>query len=202
MTAVSRPPVLAAAAAGRLPEWAVAGEGRRAHIARVRRLVSRWARDLSLDDAEQARWAAAATLHDALRTARPAVLLDHVPTELQALPTKLWHGPAVAERLRVEGVDDEGLLRAVAFHSVGHPELDAAGRALFAADVLEPGRSYRPGWRARLRARFPDDPDGVVREVAAFRIERVVDVGLRLRDETVGFWNTLVDETKVSGEES
>ncbi len=200
MTAVTDHPVLVAAAEGVLPPWAVAGTGRREHIHRVRRLMGSWAREMGLGPDERARWTAAATLHDALRGARPSFLRDQVPAEFRDLPGSLLHGPAVAERLRSENVDDEGLLLAVTFHSIGHPAFDAAGRALFAADVLEPGRKYRPGWRSRLRGAFPGDPDGVVREVVGFRLERALEEGHPIRRETVGLWNASIGEKPMTGD--
>jgi HD superfamily phosphohydrolase YqeK len=189
-------PVVARAARGELPAWARAKKKRRAHIERVRQLVQVWARDLELDAGERDRWTAVATLHDALRDADPEMLRPQVPADLRALPASLLHGPAAAARLAEEGVEDEALLRAVAFHSIGHPGLDAAGHALFAADALEPGRGYRPAWRARLRAGFPTDPSGVVHEVLAYRLGRALEVGHRIRGETVAFWNTLVESSR------
>src|SRR5687767_6850364 len=60
-------PVVAAAARGELPGWAVAGAARREHIARVAGLLDSWAVGLGLQGVERARWRAAGWLHDALR---------------------------------------------------------------------------------------------------------------------------------------
>jgi len=64
-------PPVSAAAAGRLPRWAAAGEERRAHMARVAALLEAWARDLGLGNRDILRWRAAGYLHDALRDASP-----------------------------------------------------------------------------------------------------------------------------------
>jgi len=180
------------AAAGRLPTWAVAGEARRAHIARVAALMDRWAEELGLPDAERRRWKAAAWLHDALRDAPAEELRGQVPAELRDLPAPLLHGPAAAERLREEGVRDEALLHAIAYHTLGHPALDRLGRALYLADFLEPGRTFDPLGGAVLRARLPAAMDEVLVEVAAARIAFLLDRRRTLRPETVAFWNTLI----------
>lgn len=185
---------VAAAAEGVLPEWARVGSERRAHIERVADLMESWGNALRLNDDERARWRAAAYLHDALREADPESLRAALPEHYAALPGPVLHGPAAAERLRSEGVDDEPLLRSVAYHTVGHPDLDRMGRGLYAADFLEPGRPFLTEWRAELRARMPDDLDGVTREILGARVRHLVDCGVQLLEPTVAFWNAVLDE--------
>lgn len=185
-------PVLAAAAEGRLPAWAEVSEERRAHIARVATLVDAWAAALALPEAERRRWRAAAWLHDALRDASPRELRALVPESERALPGVLLHGPAVAARLRQEGVADEPLLRAIAWHTLGHPDLDLLGKALYLADFLEPGRGFDPLHRTALRARMPAALDDVLQEVAASRMHHVIESRRLLRPESVAFWNAIV----------
>ncbi|MEI6875764.1 MAG: HD domain-containing protein [Spirochaetota bacterium] len=51
------------------------------------------------------------------------------------------HGPAAAGFLMEElGFVDEDVLEAVAFHTLGAPDLGALAQLLYAADKLEPGR--------------------------------------------------------------
>lgn len=186
-------PVVEAAARGELPDWAEADAARRAHIARVADLMGAWAAELRLPPPERTRWLAVAWLHDALRNADPQGLRVRVPPGMAALPGPLLHGPAAAERLRLDGVGDGELLQAVAYHTLGHPGLGTLGRALYAADFLEPGRDLLNAWREGLRSRLPSDLDGVVREVLGARIGYLVGRGSPLRPETVAFWNVLVE---------
>lgn len=186
-------PRIAAAAEGVLPSWAEVGARRVEHIGRVAALMAAWGADLRLPDQEQARWRAAAWLHDALREARPETLRPAVPEPLRTLPASVLHGPAAAERLRGEGVEDESVLRAVAYHTLGHPHLDLLGRALYAADFLEPGRPFLVEQRAAMRARMPQALDEVVRDVARLRIRHLLERDVPLHADTVGFWNALVD---------
>ncbi|HEX7050985.1 MAG TPA: HD domain-containing protein [Longimicrobiales bacterium] len=181
-----------AAAAGRLPAWAEAGPARRAHAARVAALMDDWARRLGLDAGERLRWRAAGWLHDALRDADPAVLRRRVPPEFRDLPDPLLHGPAAARRLAEDGVADAPLLTAIAYHTIGHPTLDALGRALYLADYLEPGRTFDPGGRAALRARLPGAMEEALVHVVAARLKHLLDSGRALRPESVAFWNAIV----------
>jgi len=190
--------VTAAAAEGRLPDWANVSERRRAHIERVATLLGEWARTLSLPETEQIRWRAVGYLHDALRDASPDELRPLVPEQLRDVSSKLLHGPAVAERLRREGVRDEALLRAVAYHTIGHPELDEVGRALFIADYIEPGRKHNPATLAVLRARMPAARAEVVRDVLRARIERLLAEGREIRPETAAFWTALSNHGSAS----
>ena len=70
------------------------------------------------------------------------------------------------------------------YHTVGHPDLDRLGRALYLADFLEPGRRYEPEWTAALRDRMPHDLDGVMREVVEARVRHVTESGSILHPET------------------
>jgi 2-amino-4-hydroxy-6-hydroxymethyldihydropteridine diphosphokinase len=87
---------------------------------------------------------------------------------------------------------DGELLVALTYHTVGHASLGTLGRALYAADFLEPGRAFLPEWRAGLRARMPQQLDAVTRDIVAARVNHLVDRGLELLPDTVEFWNALV----------
>lgn len=182
------------AAKGELPPWAVAGEARQRHMASVARVMEEWAVRMGLDREQRIRWRAVAFLHDALRDEDPERLRPVVPAGLRGLPARVLHGPAAAERLRIEGVGDEGLLRAVSFHTLGHPELDRMGRFLFAADYLEPERVYTSEETEELRERMPDDPWSVLREVARARLRRTLDRAHPLDPRTAAFWNRILSE--------
>jgi HD superfamily phosphohydrolase YqeK len=185
---------LDAAAAGRLPAWAVAMPERRAHIERVAQLVGAWGEALHAPTAERRRGRAAAWLHDALRDAPAEQLRAELPEPFRGWPDPLLHGPAAAERLRAEGVRDEALLRAVAYHTLGHPELDRGGRLLYLADFLEPGRGFDPVLRAALRARMPAALHEVLRQVVAARLGWLLETGRAIRPESLDFWNSLVGQ--------
>lgn len=187
-------PVVSRAAEGSLPDWAIAGDRRRAHMARVAELMGNWADTLGLTTDDRTRWVAAAYLHDALRDEDPTVLRRRVPPVERPLPGPVLHGPAAAERLRIDGVLDGELLLAVAWHTLGDPRFGPLGRALYVADFLEPGRSYLPEWRAELRGRMPGALDEVTLEVARARMGRGLERGAPVQARTVDFWNVLVGE--------
>jgi 2-amino-4-hydroxy-6-hydroxymethyldihydropteridine diphosphokinase len=174
-----------------LPAWAVVKPKRLEHITRVARLIGDWADQAGLDAHEKQRWVRAAWLHDALRDEKPEILRPQVAGAFADWSGPLLHGPAAAARLRGEGFDDEGLLLAVSYHTVGHPDLDAAGRALYLADYLEPGRPFDPVGRSVLRTRMPHDMRGVLRDVLRARIGHMMDGNKMIRRETIAFWNGL-----------
>jgi HD superfamily phosphohydrolase YqeK len=193
-------PRVAAAAEGELPPWGRAGPARRAHMERVAALLNGWSRRLGLDGGERARWRALAFLHDCLKEAPESSLRPWLEPALADLPAPVIHGPAAAERLAADGVEDRELLDAVRYHTLGHPGLGRAGRALYAADFLEPGRDLRNDWRDGLRARMPGEMDAVVAEIVAARIVHLVEERRPVRPETVAFWNRLVREASGRGD--
>ncbi len=184
-------PLVRAASRGKLPDWAVAGSGRRKHMKRVAKLLGSWAKERDEHPRERQRWIAAGYLHDAFRDEDVGLLRTRVASGFRDLPGKVLHGPAAAWRLRSEGVGDEEFLHAIAFHTVGSAEFGTLGMALFAADFLEPGRKLRDEWRHELRERAPRELDAVVREILEARVLHLVARGRPLRHETVAFWNRM-----------
>src|SRR5262249_4447985 len=146
-----------------LPVWAQVSAKRRTHIERVATLILRWADAMRVPSGERARWLKAAVLHDALRDAPVA--------------DALAHGPLAADRAAQEGETDRGVLDAVRYHTVGYARWDDAGRMLYLADFLEPGRAFAAEERQALAARVPAERDIVLREVVRWRIEWVVRSG-------------------------
>lgn len=163
-----------------LPSWAQVSPQRRAHIERVVALLDEWAKLMNVPASEGDRWLRAGWLHDALRDA--------------PLGDERAHGPAAAERAAAQGERDRGVLDAVRYHTIGCAGWDDAGRMLYLADFLEPGRDStgQRSDRETLAQRVPTDRDGVLREVARRRIEWVLRSGWPLVPETVAFWNAIV----------
>lgn len=214
---MSQDPLIERAARGELPQWTRASTERRRHMMRVSDLMGAWANALRLPAGAIRRARAAGLLHDALRDESPerlrAILADRATsreetaeaeeavtvaeseeTAAASFPESLLHGPAAARLLRREGIEDEAFLKAVAFHTTGHPDFDAMGRLLYLADFLEPQRSHRPDWLAELRERMPRERDAVLKEVMEERIGHALRRGWPLRAETVGLWNRLAGE--------
>ena len=184
-------PWVAAAATGVLPDWAVARKKRRAHMARVAELLREWGEVRGDDSRDVERWVAVGYLHDALRDADPGELRAALSVPLDYMPDEVIHGPAAADRLRLAGVTDEPLLTAIAFHSLGSPDFDDIGKALYVADFLEPGRKIQPKWRARLRSEMPTGLDSVAQAVAGKRVRFLIRKGRPVPQETLGLWNVL-----------
>jgi HD superfamily phosphohydrolase YqeK len=173
-----------------LPQWAVVAPERLEHIQGVAELAAGWAERMGVPDSERNRWLRAVWLHDALR--------DAPPTELDkwagsiAWPPELRHGPASAAHAKAEGETDRGVLDAVRYHSLGLAEWDMVGRILYCADYLDPGRAFDRAQRAELAERLPDDPGGVLREVARSRLTHLIQSGWPVLEPTIRFWNSLV----------
>ena len=172
-----------------LPPWAHVSEKRRGHIGRVTALLQRWAEIMRLDAAERRAWLDAGLWHDALRDATIEQLRALVGDNPYA--PEMLHGPAAAARLEAEGERRVGVLDAIRYHTVGSPDWDRTGRALYMADFLEPGRSFARVDRAFLAAQLPHDFDGVFRQVVRMRLLHALNEGHTLFPETVQLWNQI-----------
>ena len=151
---------------------------------------------MELSNEDCVRWKAAGFLHDALRDAAPEALRCRLPSTLADLPDPILHGPAAAEQLRIDGVMDEELRRAISGHTFGDPDFGLMGRALYCADFLEPSRSFLSEWREDRRRRMPSEMNAVVREIAGARIRNVVEREGTILLQTVAFWNRLVEDAR------
>lgn len=169
------------------PGWTQATEKRRRHVASVIALLMRWADALRIPAEEREVWYSAGLMHDALR--------DAPESDLRALAkdpvreAELLHGPAVANLLAERGEATESVLNAIRYHTVGSPDWDRTGKALYMADFLEPGRNFSRTDRAFLAAQVPYDFDGVFRQVLRARLEYALREGYTLFPETVALWN-------------
>jgi 2-amino-4-hydroxy-6-hydroxymethyldihydropteridine diphosphokinase len=172
-----------------LPTWAKVSEKRRKHIARVTTLLVQWADEIGIGEQERRDWMHAGLLHDALRDAGEAELraLAQDPVREE----ELLHGPAVANLLATSGDVSAPALLAIRYHTVGSPDWNRTGKALYMADFLEPGRSFAHSDRAFLARQVPHDFDGVFRQVLRARLEYALREGYTLFPETVGLWNAV-----------
>lgn len=178
------------AAPVKLPGWACVGEKRRAHIERVTALLDSWAARLGLDADEATLWHDAGVLHDALRDA-PEATLRELAGDPPGYSVDMLHGPAAAARLQQDGEKREALLEAIRHHTVGYPSWGRAGKALYMADYLEPGRKFSRADRAYLAEQVPSDFDATFRQVVRARLEWSLREGMRLYTETVELWNAV-----------
>lgn len=172
-----------------LPAWSVVTSKRREHIARVVTLLDEWAESMHIDSSERAAWRDAGAWHDALRDEEEERL--RLITGELSRPVGLLHGPAAASHLAIEGERRAHVLEAIRWHTVGFPAWQRAGRALYMADFLEPGRPFLQAERAALSARVPQEFDAVFREVVRVRMEWALQTGKGLAPETVLLWNEI-----------
>ena len=171
-----------------LPAWSAVSDKRRAHIERVTTLLDSWASELGLGRKEATAWHDAGRLHDALRDA-PDDVLRSLAGDVPGYTLEMLHGPAAAERLRMDGETRSELLEAVRHHTVGSRAWGRLGRALYMADYLEPGRKFSRADRAYLATQVPRDFDGTFRQVLRARLEWSLREGMRLYPEAVQLWN-------------
>ena len=182
------PLIEAAGIRGEFPVWACLSEIRRGHARRVSALIGDWADELAIEESDRIRWRAAGLLHDALKDADPGDLTEFVST---SWPDPLLHAPAAAERLLRDGVEDEELLLAVRYHSVGHPDFGTLAEHLYLADYLEPGRTFLADEREALRARMPNARADVLRAVVRRRIYSRLEADTPVLMASIEFWNRI-----------
>jgi 2-amino-4-hydroxy-6-hydroxymethyldihydropteridine diphosphokinase len=134
----------------------------------VTALLADWADAMGLAAAEKQCWVDAGRYHDALRDAPVDELRALAGSGLEEV--ELLHGPATVAKLEQLGETRRNLLDAIRYHSIGWKNWDRVGKALYMADYLEPGRTFEPERRERLRALVPVDFEAAFREVVRGRM--------------------------------
>ena len=125
------------------------------HVLRVEEMAVELA-EMYAVDAE--RVSVAALLHDVAKEESSSEMLDLIISEnldldlLQYGP-QIWHAPVGAVQARREfAVEDEAILNAIKYHTIGAPEMGDVEKVIFIADYIERGRDFDGVKRARQLA--------------------------------------------------
>ncbi|MFA7565670.1 MAG: bis(5'-nucleosyl)-tetraphosphatase (symmetrical) YqeK [Alkalispirochaeta sp.] len=122
------------------------------HIQRVVRLIEEIAARFGIDGDRARLIGLAHDMERGLPSWKSYALLSDWALEVTPLERRnpvLLHGPIASARLqRQYGVTEPAVIRAVRHHTLGSPEIDTLGLALYVADSCEPGRA-RPDARQR-----------------------------------------------------
>ncbi len=101
----------------------------------------------------------AGLLHDIKKEETPAamksmaILSDMDLEEIEVNTPNLWHAPASAYFIRKSfGIEDEEILNAVRFHTIGRAEMSLVERVVYLADLVSADRSYPDVGRMRKSA--------------------------------------------------
>lgn len=111
-------------------------------------------------------------------------------TDMEKTTPSLLHGRAAAVKLRRDfGVEDDGVLEAVAVHTFGRPGMCDLAKVIFVADKIEPGRPYvTPEYTARTESL---SLDGLVCFVVEQNLEHLRQKGRSVAPATIRLWETL-----------
>ncbi|KJS17326.1 MAG: hypothetical protein VR69_05755 [Peptococcaceae bacterium BRH_c4b] len=108
----------------------------------------------------------------------------------------ILHGPVGAALCRDRfGVDDKEVIRAVALHTTGSPEMSLLEKVVYIADKIEPGRRYDGVAVLREAARRGPD-EGLVACLAHF-MYYLINKGEIIHPDMVSAWNIMA--LKVAG---
>lgn len=125
------------------------------HVLRVEEMALELA-EMYAVDAE--RVSVAALLHDVAKEESSSEMLDLIISEnldldlLQYGP-QIWHAPVGAVQARREfAVEDEAILNAINYHTIGATDMGDVEKVIFIADYIERGRTFDGVKKARQLA--------------------------------------------------
>lgn len=142
--------------------------------------------------------ATAALLHDVCREYSPELLLklaskfDILIDDIEREEPLLLHGFVGSALVRSElGIDDPDILEAISYHITGNSGLAAPARLLFAADFIEPGRTFPIAKLIREEA-LQLTPDQLLLKIYNFTLHYVIDRGYLIHPRSVAGRNEIL----------
>jgi predicted HD superfamily hydrolase involved in NAD metabolism len=108
----------------------------------------------------------------------------YLDPETRATPA-LWHNPAAAYlAVHTYGVRDSGILRAIARHSTGAPDMHTLDKIIYVADYSERLRKYPEA--TRIRALAIKDLDAAVAAVTLDKVRYLQKYHASIHSRTLG----------------
>lgn len=144
----------------------------------------------------------AALLHDFYREKDEQEILGLAaengvrPTPFETRYYKVLHGKVAAAYFARKGyIRDEGILEAVAHHTLAAPDIGPLARLMFIVDAVEPFRKYKGVEEIRAFV-YSHGLDGSYAHVLARQIMDMAAKGKILPRATVEAYNQIMEETK------
>ena len=125
-------------------------------------------------------------------------LLKRLPVDdVIALNKGLWHGPVGTIVAREQyGVDDNEILNAIYYHTIGKPKIGLLEKIIYMADMLEINRDKEFPWVSRVRKKAYTDLDGALIEVIDHTLQSILDRKLMMHQNTVTMRNEILAACK------
>lgn len=128
-------------------------------------------------------------------------LVENAPFELQEGEkdnVKILHAPAGAVLAKKQfGIEDEEVLSAIRWHTIGRVEMSLLEKIIFLADKIEPETRGRETYEIRLKNL--DMSGGLEREILEcydYTIKSLVDRRLKICSQTIDVYNYLLKFVK------
>ena len=104
----------------------------------------------------------------------------------------LLHGPAGSVLIKDYGIDDEDIINAVRYHTVGREHMSRLEKIIYLADMIEPARSFREV--DELRELAEHSLDLAVQKTVGYIIRLNMERGSLIHENSIKLWNEMVNE--------
>jgi len=122
-------------------QWPLLSQERRVHVLNVMQYSIHLAKIHKVD---LRRAAVAGLLHDYAKYLPLDDQYEAAPQDFIDLNDKIVHAPACAYYVKSDlGIDDQGILDAICYHTTSHPQIDDLGKIIYLADKIEYGREFK-----------------------------------------------------------
>ena len=138
--------------------------------------------------------ATAAWLHDLFREVRESEMRElflQVGLEPPSAPVDAWHGPLCVARLKQDFALEvsDAVRDAVAWHTLGDPQMGLLAQVVYVADAVEPSRDYEGV--GRLRDVALRDLEQAVARVSDMTIAHLLEERAEIAVQTVELRNMM-----------
>ena len=148
----------------------------------------------------------AGLLHDCAKClpAEELKKYEYLFDESEKLSKKTWHAPVGVEIAKTEyGVNDEEILSAIRWHTIGKKDMTDFEKIIFIADKIE-RRTRENDFRDKIEAALNErhNLDDAMLKSFKITIKSLLKRRLPICFQTVDVYNDLLDKTKVESNEN
>ena len=124
---------------------------------------------------------------------RDLIISENLELDMLQFGSNIWHGPVGAVLMKNEyQLEDEEILEAIKFHTIGSPTMRAVARIIYVADYIEPKRSHKGVDKARKLAE--KDLDEAVSYITKQTLKHLVRGKNKIYPKAVETYNAWVTD--------
>ncbi|SDJ73466.1 bis(5'-nucleosyl)-tetraphosphatase (symmetrical) YqeK [Alkalibacterium thalassium] len=160
------------------------------HVLRVEKTALKLA---DIYNADKEKVSIAALAHDYAKEKpdeemRDLIISENLDLEMLQFGSNIWHGPVGAVLMKNEyHLDDEEILDAIKYHTIGSPRMDIVAQIIYIADFIEPNRSFNGVEEARQLSKT--DLESTIAYISRYTLKNLIKRKAKIYPKAIETYN-------------